>query len=975
MPTTPPLRTAIVLALLTASTTGRFGVGAETTDQLIVDEPLGARYSLGMTLWHLGHNAEMIGRFHKYLRKAKLTPDKVLPARKLKPPAQVLRLLLDPELLPARALNGWKVESEYVVSGATDAGPTLGMPLHVPRAGSYRLWVRYHARPKCRGVTFLKLYRAGKESEGPICQPDEVYAEPPARAGPAWKDMLVELPAGDLTIELGHVTRWWHGAGGYDRRMIDCLYATEEIWKDPPAAARLKAMRESVRPQGIQRTVAVPLPAEERENWRWWQVRPVSWEQARTEPKLFALSRKFWRGIVDELAQRDYPEARGKRPNYRAPERQVVFNETWNMVANPVRARKQIETLTADVRTKPLGYGYVWHDVATHIPGLARADRPAAYGGWRCNEGCLFAGWGNPKGTVTTKVPVRKPGRYAMWVRSSPVNLRYTAPWFGTVRVDGNEQFKYHHQGKIPSVWMKMGEVTLDKPGEVTVEFTLDGAGRGGTYRRIYTLFLVDDLSLTPRGTVRPPWTLDMYRDRAAKAGAKPGDRCLLWVPQDAYTPLSQEVWADETTAGQSWPQRPVADAEVTCRILMTAQSQRAVQVCLRNLTGKPLTFTVAPGPLTGKAGAFPGAVTWRVVAFVPFGPTRQNWTPFFLMRRPAVTVPPYNVAGVWLTLDVRGVPPGDYLASVRLRSPSLPERKVLLKVEVSPVRAGPVHPVLVDGYTRPYEGDPYLRDFVEHGMKVWRGRMTGADMRRWGIRLLAVRARNAKDLARIKALGVNYDDWFCPVGDEPGGTTEEQLKPFLDVAKTLRAADPKVRISFNPGEAAKLKTFQILAPYCDFWLPYSLHLSKYWGGPQKWALYKAKPWMWYTTPCLWDKNPNLPRRMYAQIRQVPGQTGKCVGTAFFALNYPWRDPWDTAYEHIPDASTMGAVISRHGPVPTRTWEAIREAIQHADLAMLVRERLGVKAYEEITDPTLRDLVAGGTRGELIRWLEKHPAQ
>lgn len=34
----------------------------------VVDEPLGARYSLGLTQWHLGHNAEMIRRLQFQLR-------------------------------------------------------------------------------------------------------------------------------------------------------------------------------------------------------------------------------------------------------------------------------------------------------------------------------------------------------------------------------------------------------------------------------------------------------------------------------------------------------------------------------------------------------------------------------------------------------------------------------------------------------------------------------------------------------------------------------------------------------------------------------------------------------------------------------------------------------------------------------------------------------------------------------------------
>jgi len=929
---------------------------------------------LGLTLWHLGHNAELIGRFHEYVRAAGLTPAKLLPASQLKPPATVQRILLEPEWLTPEELHGWQANGDSVTSGATDAGPTLALPLHVPRAGLYRLWVRFYGNPGCRGVTFLKLYRAGRESEGPIGQPDEVYDQPPEEAGPAWKDLLVDLPAGDYTIQMGHVTRWWHGGGGYDRRRIDCLYLTDELWKDPPTAEQLQAMRESAKPEGIQRSFNPPLPTGERATWRWWQLRPISWEEAANHPQLFALSRKFWRGIVDGLAQKDYPEEKEKIPDYRAPERQVVFNETWNLVANPVRARRQIDLLKADVRREPLGYHYVWHDVASHVPGLTDSPKPEAYGNWSYEQGCLFASYGNPTGTVATQIPVPQPGPYSLWVLSSPVNLSYTAPWFGTVSVEGQVQFRYHHAGKIPSVWMKMGEVVLEKPGTVQVEFTLDGAGAGGTYRRIYTLFLVDDPSLIPQGTVRPPWTLEMFRARAAEAGAKPDDPYLLWTTENAYTPLSQEVWADRTTVGQSWPERPVSGRNVTRDLLLARGTCRAVQVGLRNLTEEPIPLNVQPGPLEGRNGRFPAAVTWRVVAFAPYGPDRQSWTPFFLLRRPSVTLPPFNVAGVWLTVDARGVPPGDYSSTVRFTAPSLPERQVRLQVRISPVQANPQNPVLVDGYTQPHEGEAYRRDYVEHGLKVWRGEMTKREMEKWGIRLLALYASTAEDVARIKSLGLDYADWFCPILDEPGGKTEEELKPFLDVAKALRAADPQVRLSFNPGEAATLETFQVLAPYCDFWLPYSLHLSPHWGGPEKWAIYKAKPWMWYTTPCLWDKSPDLPNGIYAQIRQVPSQTGQCVGTAFFALNYPWRDQWDTAYEHIPDASTMGAVQSRHGPVPTRTWEAIREAIQHADLAMLVRERLGVKTFEEITDPDLQRLVAEGTSEELIRWLEQHPA-
>jgi hypothetical protein len=96
---------------------------------------------------------------------------------------------------------------------------------------------------------------------------------------------------------------------------------------------------------------------------------------------------------------------------------------------------------------------------------------------------------------------------------------------------------------------------------------------------------------------------------------------------------------------------------------------------------------------------------------------------------------------------------------------------------------------------------------------------------------------------------------------------------------------------------------------------------------------------------------------------------------AFFALNYPWRDQWDTGYEHIADASTMGAVMSRHGPVATVVWEQIREAAQTANLAMMVRERLGAGTFDDVKDEALRRLITDGSSEQLLEWLERNPAR
>lgn len=71
----------------------------------------------------------------------------------------------------------------------------------------------------------------------------------------------------------------------------------------------------------------------------------------------------------------------------------------------------------------------------------------------------------------------------------------------------------------------------------------------------------------------------------------------------------------------------------------------------------------------------------------------------------------------------------------------------------------------------------------------------------------------------------------------------------------------------------------------------------------------------------------------------------------------------------------MGAVISRHGPVPVIVYEQMREVSATANLAMLVRERLGVKTFDEVKDPAMQKLIREGSHEELIRWLEANPAK
>ena len=933
---------------------------APATSSAIVDEPVGARASLGMTLWHLGHDAEKIRSFHGFLRARGLKPEQLLTAGQT-PPRETTRILLEPERLAPERAGGWKAEGEHLTSTALDAGPSVSFPLRVERSGAYRLWVRYYGWPTGTGVTSLRIYRGGRENEGPTWD-DEIYDYATEKEGPAWKNVVVDLEAGDHVVRLGHVTRWWHagtGPAGYSPRKIDCLYLTDVLWDEAPREADLKTLRDAIPARALQATAHPALPREQHANWRWWQIRPVSWERAGSQPRLFALSRAFWRREIDALAAQDYGD---KLPDYRAPVRQIVFDDTWNLVGNPVEIRRHVEALRGDVVARPSPHHHYW---------LRGGDFKKLEGGWERSGTSLRAGYGDFAGAAATDLRIEHAGKYTVWVRPGSAK-GYYAPWRLRASVGAaapGEALSFDHdQQQYAQEWLKAGQIDVRHPGGVRFEITPLNFKNPGTYRVIHDLFLTTDPGYVPKGGVRPPLTREEYATRARAAGARPGDRYLSWVFANAYTPLMQEVWNDE-----AWP--PAGTGTPPAHgITLARDSRRAVQIGLRNLGDTPEMLRVECGPLRGAAGEVKNKITWRVVGFAPYGPAREQWSPFVLLRRRELTIPPRNVAGIWLTIDSHGVPPGRYTARITLRGGDRPARRLTLQVRVAPVTIAPRQPVLVGGYSQPPEGEAYRRDYSAHGMNVWYSDISKAEMRKRGIRLLAlpVWEANADQIrARItdlKALGLDYSDWIFTIRDEPSGETAEHLKPFLDVAKAIRAADPRARISFNPSEAANLGTFQALAPWNDFWMPYAVHLNY---PPQevaaKHAIYTIQPWMWYTTPCNWDKTPGHPSGIYSQIRAVPAQPGDCRGTLFFAFYYPFRDPWDTAHEHLPDVS-VHVLPSRHGPVATRAWEAIGEAIQEANLAQMVKEKSGEAQRD---DPITKRLIGEAGLDDLLDWLTR----
>jgi len=907
-----------------------------------VDEPTGQsnRHSLGMTMWHLGHNAAKIDEFHQYIAGRGYTKEQLLPSEVLAPPEYSYRILLEPELLPANQRDGWTVDGQYLASSALDIGPTVDFTLQIDRDGLYRFWVQYLGFAGCNGSVGLRIYPQGEEAESPIVY--DVIGDYPVATqnGELWKDLLVDLPAGTYTVKLGHV-----GSSNPGPRYIDSLYVTDEIWNNTPPINEAKPeLMNGSHVSDIQWTNLHSLSLAEQTLWSNWMLRPTDWDWRDIYPTLFSLSHDFWRQEVTELETPDYVADQLPLPDYHENQRQVIFDERWNMAGNPVLVKRQITALQSDVSTT---IPYAHYRLYAGYMNTVQAP-------WTRSGEYVTAGYGDFYAQCSHDLTVAETSTYYVWVRFQNINyyenykFTVTSPSGPTINWTRTE--RYYPPDINGYAWVRLGTTTANAGQALHILIEPTGYTPPSTYRRIHCFEVTTDPNFTPSGTAEFPITASQYTNRAVGLGGDPAHGYMAWTPANTYDPLYQISWPTSTIPGPS----------MQANLAMARNSYASQPLFLRSLLSTPLTLTVTPGNLSGPGGSYSKKVQWRIIAFSPIDTTRDNWSPFQLVRRPDVSLPAYNVAGLWFTVTTDGVSPGEYTCPITLSAPGYDDQTLTLNVHVSPVEISPQQPILVNGWTCPPEGNIYTEDFVVHGMNIWNGEMSKADMTSWDIRklYLAIWDSNQTAIAdlfnRLSSMGVTTDDYLVTVMDEPTGSTQAQLQPFIDIATAIHTVDPNTQIIFDPGEAATTATFQILDPYANWWCPYGVHLN----NPAAVAIFSAKPWLWYSTPCLWDKSPGYPAGIYSQLRAAPAQTGQIQGSAFFAFNYPFRDWWDTAYETLPDAQVT-VLPARHGPVSTRGWEAIRESIQHANLAQMVKERNG---------PT--DLIANGSVAQILTWLE-----
>lgn len=1042
--------------------TGPFGLFPGEVGALSrYDEPISWRYSLGGGLASIGRLPSIVAEFHEFNRTQ---PEPIsLPPAILVPPRTMRRILVEPAAFVAPMPNPrWRADSkgEYLVMDNRDPGgrpeENADLPLSVDRTGVYRMWIRYQGNANGIILTALDLLRKGHEADGPLLH-EEINDYP--TPAPAWTSFLVPLRAGEYILRLrpapivhtgvsvGGARRpvSWHGwtLAGNSRR-VGSIYLTDELWKDapdPPTLADIKHSQIHPNPSEWIRKVSLDDP----EKWRQWQIRPIPRDLADRFPDLFQRSLAFWKQrtaalIAPEAAQlRPLPESAGLPAfdtiehaqalfqnrdhfDFRSPQRQPIFDDEWNMIGSPAQIARRRRTLLDRVIDQP-GPPFVWYSAFELLGGrqmpLNRWKNAHWWWGDYDVDGTLSGQYLDDVTPFEVAVPISKPGTYRFSVEVlDPPNRRLTGAMHFEVWAlsDGKPRIARGDyacpMGRGGLQWVDLDPpLAVGDASTVTLKISrIDSAtiarqcpGTGFTYRGFHGI----RATAAPTAPAERPATISVedYRNHAAPAWMPEGARYFAWFATNPHQesvykePLSQDFWD-----GASWP-LPFGNQNAV-QIALARDSTGTAQIGLRNRTKEPVRLDVEVGALKDARGTeFKDRIQWRVIAFAPDQPgwwrdDRTRFSPFALLRRPFVTVPPYNVAGLWLTIDGHGLPPGDYTATVTTIDGGA-KQALEMRVHVSTVAIAPERPFLIAGGPAPREGAAYVDAFHQYGINVNSPSLTGlpglmskSEMERRHIRFQqiplepGVTALDIQTAARRK--GLSPADFAVTVMDEP---LRARWCEADRIAAEIHRADRTIQLIYTACDGVDGGIFTGgalaadgscgaggLADHANIWQVHeSPWLANHWIPK-----FGDRPWMTYWPPVDRDKNPETPQGIFSRIRRVPGlawdraltplpdaaSLDHFEGTLLFALYNPLSEPWDTAYESIPDNSAM-ILPGLGGPVSTRAFEAVRSGRQEGYLAQMVKESIQ-KAGKGVSASEGRLIRYGGTRC-LLRRLEGNP--
>ncbi|MHB0997629.1 MAG: hypothetical protein ACYC27_00165 [Armatimonadota bacterium] len=230
-----------------------------------------------------------------------------------------------------------------------------------------------------------------------------------------------------------------------------------------------------------------------------------------------------------------------------------------------------------------------------------------------------------------------------------------------------------------------------------------------------------------------------------------------------------------------------------------------------------------------------------------------------------------------------------------------------------------------------------------EYGDKGWANQIKAEDLADADYKYIddyfRMRIRQAKEL------GLDYDDWFAELWDEP---REVNTPLFAAIARHLRTVDPKVRLYCNPcfwegnNVASDSKITSSLAGWyndcIDISAPFYAMLE---DRPKSWDLFNTPRPVRASYEILSHSARSEETKDIECYRRLAWDAFSrgWNGWGFYAYYRPLGDPWNDidGTDGMPDFQVVYPGL--RGPVPTRQSEAVREGWEDYCILTLLRER------------------------------------
>lgn len=831
-------------------------------------------------------------------------------------------------LIQGEAFQGdaWKLRNhkgrQCIVGPAGHTGAMARYVLNVPQAGSYRLWLRWFNTPGRHNTTQVRI-RPGSTQSLTYGWQDSTDADlldyrfgfiplhhqgalpdyPASQEGFIWDaaPTFVTLPAGKVVIEIFGTIH----EGPYTIRPVDCLLLTQDPFYLPDQSNENWPDSDPNNSQSLITVQTMAGKAASTDALVQWAMRPLSVPLHEAPPPLADAWQQWRRSLITRLAD-DQPQTDHEK--YLA--QRVYFDEQSNLIGTPTSVKAYIKTIQQEQQlvAKWQDKFLKWIEAETfeiHSGWEVRTSLTASQGS------ALLASYsdGHGKASATLKVP--RDGQYRVWTHLAQYRDYYTHMDIA-VEQDGKvvHTYNYREQGgpktNYTYVWRPF-DVQL-KAGSCTITIAQTRGKSPYAYRWVDCIAVTDIMSWEPLGTSKPAIGVKDIAKNAGDVIAWLGDEDDKWNGF-ALTAMPSE---DSEIIRQQPVQVKVPRGGVYDRVLH-----------LTNLTDKPKTIT----PTISSAD---GAMQWRVVAYQES--KNYGWQPTTLLRRHRVTIPAQGSAHLWLSIDGRMLNVGRHTMQLNLG-----EQKIKVIADVQGLDLSKAPTPYVGGWCSPVPTKHGWDMFKDIGLTTLHSVVISkAQMDSMGIKLQSKmfgHAKSAQDVhdkvAAMQAMGLNYNDWTWVITDEPNIKTYEA---WVESAKVIRQADPKVRIWCNPGEiqASTPEAVTAMAPYVDVFCPYINHF----GNKKDEAYAKMLPEigdikLYYTTPCFNEMTSGSPLELLSMGKRA-FELKRDGWDAFSLLNYYGYS--NTAWDDVGAYNSAQAVSMYPGAwrqaIATRNIQAVRAAIQ-----------------------------------------------